>query len=195
MPPRDSNRLSEKAVDGFADAASYDAHRPSYPPDAVASLLAAARVSDVQGARLLDLAAGTGIFTELLAAREERFNIVAVEPHPGMRDQLARKELDNVTVTDGLSTAIPAENEGLDAVFAAQVGLLGSVFFSFFPSHLAFSCPAICRSFLDDVGLVAACRIMAPQLFPALVSRTPLSTLVWKRCAASQVQDRWRRRR
>ncbi|KAF2876109.1 S-adenosyl-L-methionine-dependent methyltransferase [Massariosphaeria phaeospora] len=115
-----SSQLSAKAVSGFADAAAYDEHRPSYPPDAVTALLEAADVRGANGASIVDLAAGTGKLTELLAAREEGFNIVAVEPHQGMRDQLARKSLANVTVTDGLSTSIPAENDSVDAVFAAQ---------------------------------------------------------------------------
>jgi len=114
-------RLSEKAINGFAEAALYDAHRPSYPPEAVVSLLVAAAVSEMPSARIIDLAAGTGKLTELLAARDEQFDILAVEPHEGMRDQLVRKELKNVRVADGLSTSIPAEDESVDAVFAAQV--------------------------------------------------------------------------
>lgn len=116
-----ASRLSDSAVGGFAKARLYDQHRPSYPPDAVAALLDAARVRAVRGASLVDLAAGTGKFTELLAARPERFNVVAVEPHPEMRAELVRKALHRVVVTDGLSTAIPAQSESADAVFAAQV--------------------------------------------------------------------------
>ncbi|KAF2112373.1 methyltransferase [Lophiotrema nucula] len=116
----DANRLSEKAVSGFANAELYDKHRPSYPPHAVGLLLEAACVSGVRGASVVDLAAGTGKLTELLASRGEHFQIVAVEPHDGMRNELARKELKNVTVLDGLSTAIPADSDSVDAVFAAQ---------------------------------------------------------------------------
>lgn len=117
----ESSHLSEKAVSGFANAALYDAHRPSYPPEAVTKLVDVAAVSGLDGARIVDLAAGTGKFTELLAKRKEEFDILAVEPHDEMREQLARKGLKNVKVTDGLSTAIPAEDETMDAVFAAQV--------------------------------------------------------------------------
>jgi hypothetical protein len=67
------------------------------------------------------LAAGTGKFTELLACRDERFSVLAVEPHDEMRQQLALKSLDNVAVANGLSTAMPAPDESVDAVFAAQV--------------------------------------------------------------------------
>jgi SAM-dependent methyltransferase len=117
--PADS--LSDKASHGFAKAALYDQHRPSYPPEALAMLLDAAEVSGVEGAHLIDLGAGTGKFTEILAAREERFNIVAVEPHPAMREQLEHKSLNNVNVVEGSSTAIPVDGGSVDAVFAAQV--------------------------------------------------------------------------
>ena len=114
--------LSNKALHGFAKADLYDKHRPTYPSEALAILVATAQVEGVEGASIVDLAAGTGKFTELLAARPERFDVVAVEPHADMREQLARKSLENVTVIDGLSTAIPAESSSVDAVFAAQVG-------------------------------------------------------------------------
>ncbi|KAF1949623.1 methyltransferase [Byssothecium circinans] len=115
-----ASQLSERAASGFAKAALYDQHRPSYPSDAVQALLEAAGVSGVDAASLIDLAAGTGKFTELLAARDEHYNIIAVEPHKEMREQLERKKLDKVTVVEGLSTAIPAGSECADAVFAAQ---------------------------------------------------------------------------
>ncbi|KAF2684923.1 methyltransferase domain-containing protein [Lentithecium fluviatile CBS 122367] len=114
------HQLSDKAVQGFAKAALYDKHRPSYPPEALAVLLDAAMVSGVEGARIVDLGAGTGKFTEALAAREEHFKIVAIEPHAEMREQLACKSLNNVAVKDGFSTAIPADHSSVDAVFAAQ---------------------------------------------------------------------------
>ncbi|KAF2016070.1 methyltransferase [Aaosphaeria arxii CBS 175.79] len=120
MSSHDSGRLSDNALSGFSNAVLYDEHRPSYPPHAVATLLDAAGVSNLRGARLIDLAAGTGKFTELLAARQEQFNIVAVEPHSGMREELVRKDLKNVIVNDGLSTSIPAGNNTIDAVFVAQ---------------------------------------------------------------------------
>ncbi|PSN65577.1 methyltransferase [Corynespora cassiicola Philippines] len=115
-----AHRISERAVTGFANASHYDEHRPSYPLDALVRLMDAAAVSSLSGARIVDLAAGTGKLTELLSARGEQFDIVAVEPHEGMREQLARKHLNNVTVKSGLSTAIPVEPESVDAVFAAQ---------------------------------------------------------------------------
>ncbi|KAF2733736.1 S-adenosyl-L-methionine-dependent methyltransferase [Polyplosphaeria fusca] len=118
-PPM-ATALNSHAVDGFADAAAYDQHRPSYPPSAVEALLHAAGVGGVTGARVVDLAAGTGKWTEQLASRPERYSIVAVEPHDAMRRQLSSKALDRVAVVDGLSTAMPLDDCSVDALFAAQ---------------------------------------------------------------------------
>ncbi|PVI03817.1 S-adenosyl-L-methionine-dependent methyltransferase [Periconia macrospinosa] len=115
-----TTKLSDKAFNGFAEAALYEQHRPSYPDEAVAALLDAARVTGLDAASLVDLGAGTGKFTELLASRPEHFKILAVEPHAQMRGQLAQKKLQDVTVVEGFSTAIPADSESIDAVFVAQ---------------------------------------------------------------------------
>lgn len=56
-----------------------------------------------KGARVIDLAAGTGKFTELLAQREEGFEILAIEPHEGMRRELDAKGLNGVKVLDGIA--------------------------------------------------------------------------------------------
>ena len=42
-------------------------------------------VSGLHGTRIVDLAAGTGKLTELLAARDEEFDILAAEPYARMR--------------------------------------------------------------------------------------------------------------
>lgn len=69
---------------GFQNASSYDKHRPSYPPKAVTRFLEHLQINGVKKARIVDLAAGTGKFTELLVGRDEDFEILAVEPHSGM---------------------------------------------------------------------------------------------------------------
>lgn len=116
-----SQRLADEALAGFAKGSLYDQHRPSYSSEGVEKLLAALRVSGASSALLLDLAAGTGKFTEVLARREEKFNVVAVEPHDRMRQELERKALSNVTVKNGLASSIPLQDERADAVIAAQV--------------------------------------------------------------------------
>jgi hypothetical protein len=116
-----SSRLADEALAGFAKGALYDQHRPSYPLEAVEKLLSALRVSGAPAAVILDLAAGTGKFTESLAQREENFNVIAVEPHSHMRQELERKALSNVTVKSGLASSIPLQDKSVDAVIAAQV--------------------------------------------------------------------------
>lgn len=113
--------MDSRAQSGFSKSSLYDQHRPSYPANAVDMLLDAVRVAGIPGASIVDLGAGTGKFTELLAKRHERYDILAIEPHEQMRKELERKALDNVTVKDGLSTSIPVADETVDAVIAAQV--------------------------------------------------------------------------
>jgi SAM-dependent methyltransferase len=85
-------------------------------------LLEQCRVAGKRGARIIDLAAGTGKFTEALAAREEGFEILAVEPHADMRRVLSERGLKGVKVVDGTAENVPVENGWADAVFVAQVG-------------------------------------------------------------------------
>lgn len=118
-----STALADVASRGFAAAASYDQHRPSYPPEAVERMLTHLQVRGLGGARILDLAAGTGKFTELLAKRGEQFEIFAVEPHKRMREELERKNLRGVTVLEGDAVMIPLESQSVDAVIVAQVGV------------------------------------------------------------------------
>lgn len=127
------------ATAGFANAAFYDAHRPSYPAPAIDSLLTNLLRPPVRGGtRILDLGAGTGKFTELLAERDEGFEIVAVEPHEGMRRELERKEglrRRRVRVLGGSAAGMPLVGTGdVDAVVVAQVrgGSLSLSFFFFF---------------------------------------------------------------
>jgi ubiquinone/menaquinone biosynthesis C-methylase UbiE len=116
-----SSSLPEAAQGGFAKASDYDLHRPSYPPEAVEQLLSALKVSGQHGATIVDLGAGTGKLTEPLAKRDEGYEIVAIEPHDGMRGELKRKKLQNVKTMKGTAAKIPLESHSVDAVIAAQV--------------------------------------------------------------------------
>lgn len=115
--------LNARAQKGFAKSHAYDQHRPSYSASSVQFLLEQTRVSGRKHARVVDLAAGTGKFTELLAGREEEeFEILAVEPHEQMREVLASKQLKGVTVMEGMAHDMSGiEDESVDAVFVAQV--------------------------------------------------------------------------
>jgi ubiquinone/menaquinone biosynthesis C-methylase UbiE len=120
------SQIAPAAHAGFAAASAYDAHRPSYPDTAVNNLLQHLGVLGLKRARIVDLAAGTGKFTELLAERPEGYEIVAVEPHAEMRGVLEGKVREkgwkNVRVVEGTAKDMGAvEGDWADAVIVAQV--------------------------------------------------------------------------
>lgn len=115
--------LHPVAERGFAAASLYNRHRPSYPASAVTNLIRNLKVEGLRGARIIDLAAGTGKFTELLAARDEGFEILAIEPHRGMRAELEEKKLRRVKVLEGEAGGIGVDGGSADAVVCAQVRL------------------------------------------------------------------------
>ena len=120
-----SNYFPQNAQTDFAAASSYDENRPSYTTQSVNKLLEELQVTSKPGAKILDLAAGTGKFTELLAAREEKYDVIAVEPHAKMREVLEKKNLQGVKVLDGTATDIKdVEGGWADAVVVAQVGTI-----------------------------------------------------------------------
>ncbi|KAM5355792.1 hypothetical protein ACJ41O_002438 [Fusarium nematophilum] len=116
-----SQIVNDAATKGFNDAQSYDAHRPSYPPAAVSGLLERLDLEGQPGLKVLDLAAGTGKFTELLAARPEGYEIVAVEPLDSMRNNLAAKQLPKVQVRSGTAADMKDVDDGwADGCVVAQ---------------------------------------------------------------------------
>ncbi|KAF4124033.1 tRNA G46 methylase TrmB [Geosmithia morbida] len=120
--------IHDSATVGFHNATAYDAHRPSYPPQAVDQLLTNVGVDGSRGARVVDLAAGTGKMTELLAARPEEFDVVAVEPHAEMRATLEAKKLPRVEIQAGTADSIPGVADGsVDAVVVAQEEALAEI--------------------------------------------------------------------
>ncbi|RYP53295.1 hypothetical protein DL768_001652 [Monosporascus sp. mg162] len=112
--------LPTAAEEGFKNAAAYDAHRPSYPPEAVDAFLSALKVADYPESKIVEVASGTGKFTELLARRPERFLLKTVEPHDGMRGKLVEKDLPGVEVLAGKAEKMPVDDEWGDACIAAQ---------------------------------------------------------------------------
>lgn len=109
-------RVSGAAATGFsAGAEDYERGRPSYPPDAVELLC---RELDIgPGARVLDLAAGTGKLTRLLVPTGAE--VLAVEPVAEMRAQLAASVPD-AAVLDGTAEDLPDLGGPVDAVTVAQ---------------------------------------------------------------------------
>ena len=104
------------AAAGFGRAAdAYERSRPSYPADAVARLAAELEIRPAR--RVLDLAAGTGKFTRLLA--EIGADLVAVEPSAAMRSQFA-VVLPDIPLHEGTAEQIPLADDSVDAVVVAQ---------------------------------------------------------------------------
>jgi SAM-dependent methyltransferase len=99
----------ELSFDGVAD--EYERTRPSYPP----ALLD--RLSLGADSAVLDLGAGTGKLTRVLAARYR--HVTAVEPLANMRAMLERV-VPGVRTLAGSAERIPLDDASLDAVFAAQ---------------------------------------------------------------------------
>jgi SAM-dependent methyltransferase len=92
-----------------AAAAAYQSGRPPYPVSAVDWLVPG------EARRVLDLGAGTGKLTQLLAARGH--DVIAVEPLAEMREQLV---IPNVEVLDGSAEKIPLADNSVEAVVVAQ---------------------------------------------------------------------------
>jgi SAM-dependent methyltransferase len=103
------------ATRGFAAADVYERGRPDYPAAAIARIVE--RFDLRPGRTVLDLAAGTGKLTRLLAASGA--NVVAVEPVPEMRAELERR-VPGVTILAGTAEHIPRDDDAVDAVTVGQ---------------------------------------------------------------------------
>lgn len=101
---------------GFgSEAEAYERSRPTYPPEALAWVLEQLRVAPAQV--VVDLAAGTGKLTRLLAPAAPA--LVAIEPVAGMRAVL-RQTVPGVPVLAGTAEALPLRTGSVDAVTVAQ---------------------------------------------------------------------------
>ncbi|HUC57815.1 MAG TPA: class I SAM-dependent methyltransferase [Streptosporangiaceae bacterium] len=110
------NEVHEIAARGFgAEADAYDRARPSYPPDAIEWLVKGLGIGP--GRQVVDLAAGTGKLTSLLAGAGA--DLIAIEPVASMRDRL-RELLPQVPVLAGVAEALPLADRSVDAVIVAQ---------------------------------------------------------------------------
>jgi SAM-dependent methyltransferase len=100
----------------FASVAdAYERGRPEYPPAAIGALAAELRVGP--GARVLDLAAGTGKLSRALLAAG--LDVVAVEPLAPLRKVLG-ESIGAERVREGLAEAIPLGDASVEAVTVAD---------------------------------------------------------------------------
>jgi SAM-dependent methyltransferase len=97
-------------------AAAYAEHRPGYPAAAVRWCVAPVG-RDIGSLRVLDLGAGTGKLTALLAGLGAE--VTAVEPDPAMLEEL-RRGLPSVRALAGSAERIPLPDASVDAVLCGQ---------------------------------------------------------------------------
>jgi len=108
--------IHESAAKGFAAGAdAYERGRPEYSAGAIEALIR--ELGIVPGARVLDLAAGTGKLTRQLELTGAE--LVAVEPVVEMRAKLSAASPD-VEAVEGTAEAIPLPNHSVDAVVVGQ---------------------------------------------------------------------------
>jgi SAM-dependent methyltransferase len=112
----DEDEWARRGSSFGAVAAAYAEHRPDYPADAVRWCVAPTG-RDVAGLRVLDLGAGTGKLSALLAALG--MDVTAVEPDASMLAEL-RRQVPSVRSLPGPAEAIPLPDGSVDAVLCGQ---------------------------------------------------------------------------
>jgi SAM-dependent methyltransferase len=112
----DTDEWARRGSSFGAVAAAYAEHRPDYPADAVRWIVAPTG-RDVAGLRVLDLGAGTGKLTAVLAGLGA--DVTAVEPDEAMLSQL-RRQLPSARALPGPAEAIPLADGSVDAVLCGQ---------------------------------------------------------------------------
>lgn len=101
--------MGDRALSFGSVSDDYDRLRPGYPPDAL---------RPVVGNLVVDVGAGTGKLTALLAGSRRR--VVAVEPDPAMRAVLGRRAGSGVEIVDGTAERLPVGSGTASAVVYGQ---------------------------------------------------------------------------
>jgi SAM-dependent methyltransferase len=96
--------------------ADYERGRPGYPVAAIDA--AAGGLGLGPAASVVDLGAGTGKLTRLLAGRFA--GVLAVEPLGPMRDRLVAAGLPGVEVLEGSAERLPVADRSVQAIFVAE---------------------------------------------------------------------------
>lgn len=110
---QDPLMVHRAAETGFGEEADrYKTARPSYHP-----LLVERFINTFGNGRVIEIGAGTGIFTKQLAAHG--VNVVAVEPVEAMR-QVLTSDLPGADVRSGTAEDLPVAQESFDVVVVAQ---------------------------------------------------------------------------
>jgi SAM-dependent methyltransferase len=106
--------FEERRLSFGAAAGAYADYRPGYPREAIAWVFsgAARRVTEVA-----DVGAGTGKLTQTLA--EVGTSVDAVEPDPGMLDEL-RRRVPQVRAHRAPAESLPLDDDSVDEVVVAQ---------------------------------------------------------------------------
>lgn len=100
---------------GFSRSADlYDRARSGYPPAVADRLFKNLKLNP--NSRVLELAAGTGKFTERL--RQATSDLTVVEPMAAMRE-LLQSRMPDVRVMDAIAEAVPLPAASFDFIFAA----------------------------------------------------------------------------
>ena len=111
--PMDQSAI--RALSFGAQAAKYEAARPTYPRPAIDWALEPVR--DRRELRIADVGAGTGKLTRLLC--EVTAGVVAVEPDPGMLAHL-RTVISDIAAHEGRGESLPLPDHSQDAIFYGQ---------------------------------------------------------------------------
>ena len=135
-PTADVIHAAASAGFGTAEStAAYERGRPSYPIDAVDFLIQQALTNrtrpadaDIETLHILDVGAGTGIFTRLLAARLQHFStprlqfkVTAVEPVAGMREKFREVTSADIPIIDGSGANLATlPSASIAAIFSGQ---------------------------------------------------------------------------
>jgi SAM-dependent methyltransferase len=112
----DTDEWARRGSSFGAVAADYAQNRPDYPAAAVRWCVAPVG-RDLAGLRVLDLGAGTGKLTAVLASLGA--DVTAVEPDPAMLAEL-RRQVPSARALLGPAEAIPLDDGSVEAVLCGQ---------------------------------------------------------------------------